>query len=135
MKIVVVASVAPVVSPPMTPPRPSARASSALTHMLEVTVREGTCAKAFRDERGERYFGAMRIAAKTGTLDRSSPGRLFSWFAGFAPSDRPQVAVAVMLANDRRWWRKGNQVGRDILRAWFARHGHFGVSRPLASGR
>jgi len=91
-----------------------------LTRMLEVTVREGTCAKAFRDERGNPYLGRMRIAAKTGTLARSNPTRLYSWFTSFAPSDHPEIAVAVMLANEARWWQKGNQVGRDILRAYFA---------------
>jgi cell division protein FtsI/penicillin-binding protein 2 len=100
-----------------------------LTSMLEVTVREGTCAKVFRDERGARYLGRMPVAAKTGTLARGTPTRLYSWFTGFAPSDRPQIAVAVMLANDARWWQKGNQVGRDILRAWFSRRGR-GVSAP-----
>lgn len=99
------------------------RASTArtLTRMLELTVREGTCAKAFRDERGGPYFPHMRIAAKTGTLVRTNPTRLFSWFASFAPSDHPEIAVAVMLANETRWWQKGNQVGRDILRAYFAK--------------
>jgi penicillin-binding protein A len=98
------------------------RASTAtkLTRMLELTVREGTCAKAFRDPRGNLYLGHMRIAAKTGTLAKSNPTRLYSWFTSFAPSDHPEVAVAVMLANETRWWQKGNQVGRDILRAYFA---------------
>ncbi|MBI5537914.1 MAG: penicillin-binding protein [Deltaproteobacteria bacterium] len=91
-----------------------------LTRMLELTVREGTCAKAFRDERGSPYFPRMRIAAKTGTLAKANPTRLYSWFTSFAPSDHPEVAVAVMLANETRWWQKGNQVGRDILRAYFA---------------
>ena len=36
-----------------------------------------------------------------------------------APADRPEIAVAVMLANDERWWQKGNQVGREVLRAYF----------------
>jgi penicillin-binding protein A len=100
-----------------------------LTHMLEITVREGTCAKAFRDERGNPYLGHMRVAAKTGTLARSGPSRLYSWFTAFAPSDHPEIAVAVMLANDAHWWQKGNQVGRDILRAYFAGHRR-GVTAP-----
>lgn len=99
--------------------RPST--ARALTRMLEVTVREGTCAKVFRDARSRPPFKGMHIAAKTGTLQRSDPNRLYSWFAAFAPSDHPEVAVAVMLANDERWWLKGNQVGREVLRAYFDR--------------
>lgn len=97
--------------------RPST--ARALTRMLEVTVREGTCAKVFRDVRGRPPFNRMRIAAKTGTLARSDPRRLYSWFTSFAPANRPEIAVAVMLANDERWWQKGNQVGREVLRAYF----------------
>jgi cell division protein FtsI/penicillin-binding protein 2 len=47
------------------------------------------------------------------------PKRLVSWFAGFAPSRKPEVAVAVLLANDEKWWRKGNEVARDVLDAYF----------------
>jgi penicillin-binding protein A len=100
-----------------------------LTRMLELTVREGTCAKVFRDPRGGLYLGHMRIAAKTGTLVRTNPTRLYSWFASFAPSDHPEIAVAVMLANETHWWQKGNQVGRDILRTYFAKKRR-GVTAP-----
>jgi cell division protein FtsI/penicillin-binding protein 2 len=105
--------------------------AAALTRMLEVTVREGTCARAFRGSRGDRYLGRMRVAAKTGTLASGSPARMYSWFAGFAPADRPAIAVAVMLANDLSWWQKANQVGRDVMRAYFAERGVSGVSHPL----
>ena len=106
-----------------------ASTAQALTRMLEVTVREGTCAKVFRDERGGRYLGRMHVAAKTGTLARGTPNRLYSWFTGFAPSEHPEIAVAVMLANQAHWWQKGNQVGRDILRAWFSRR-YRGIRAP-----
>ena len=105
--------------------------AGALTRMLEITVREGTCAKAFRDSTGRPYLGGVRVAGKTGTLARGRPTRMYSWFAGFAPSNRPEIAVAVMLANDVSWWQKGNQVGRDVLRAYFARKGTAGVKHPL----
>jgi len=108
--------------------RPST--ARALTRMLEVTVREGTCAKVFRDVRSRPPFNGMRIAAKTGTLQRSDPNRLYSWFTAFAPSDHPEVAVAVMLANDERWWLKGNQVGREVLRAYFERKRATAPRRP-----
>lgn len=113
----------------------SASTAAALTRMLEVTVREGTCARVFRDSHGRPHFGRMRIAGKTGTLARGNPTRLFSWFAGFAPSNRPEIAVAVMLANEVRWWQKANQIGRDILRAHFSRKRTSQVSHPLHRSR
>lgn len=120
-------------------PPPKVTSSRALTastarqlrRMLEVTTREGTAAKAFRDAQGNRYLGNRSGGGKTGTLSRGKPRRLFSWYAGYAPNNNPEVAVAVMLANEHRWWRKGNEVARDILRAYFARQNVRGVTHPV----
>ncbi len=110
------------------------RTSSArqLRRMLQVTVREGTAAKAFRDPQGNRFLGRRHGGGgKTGTLSRGKPHRTFSWYAGYAPTNDPEIAVAVMLANKPRWWRKGNQVARDVLRAYFARKSVRGISHPI----
>lgn len=108
-----------------------ARTANTLTRMLEVTVREGTAARAFRDSSGRRYLGRHGGVGKTGTLSHGK--RLYTWYAGFAPADRPEVAVAVMLGNGDRWWRKANQVARDVLRAYFARQQVAGITHPLRS--
>lgn len=94
----------------------SAATARTLTRMLEVTTRSGTSAEAFRVIEGRPN---VHVAGKTGTLSTENPSRLVSWFAGFAPADRPQVAVAVLLANDQKWWRKANEVARDVLDAYF----------------
>jgi len=119
--------------PPRVESTRALRASTArqLRSMLEVTTREGTAAKAFRDARGNRYLGTRSGGGKTGTLSRGKPRRLFSWYAGYAPNNNPEVAVAVMLANEHRWWRKGNEVARDILRAYFARKQVQGITHPV----
>ncbi|HEU4406946.1 MAG TPA: penicillin-binding transpeptidase domain-containing protein [Polyangiaceae bacterium] len=93
-----------------------------LARMLAVTVRRGTSAKAFRggdDELSPDDGLWRRVAGKTGTLVGGRPRRMYSWFAGFAPTGRPEVAIAVLLANDERWWTKANVVARDALRAYF----------------
>ncbi|MFO0549061.1 MAG: penicillin-binding transpeptidase domain-containing protein [Polyangiaceae bacterium] len=87
-----------------------------LVRMLEVTTRSGTSAKAFAPQEGKP---TLSVAGKTGTLLYKKPKRLVSWFAGFAPSREPEIAVAVMLANDEKWWRKGNEVARDVFDAYF----------------
>ena len=94
----------------------SAATARTLTRMLEVTTRSGTSAEAFRVIEGRPN---VHVAGKTGTLSTENPSRLVSWFAGFAPADRPQVAVAVLLANDQKWWRKANEVARDVLDTYF----------------
>lgn len=95
----------------------TASTAKTLTRMLEVTTRAGTSAEAFRPEPGKTR---LRVAGKTGTLATDNPARLVSWFAGFAPADKPEVAITVMLANDHSWWRKANEVARDVLDAYFA---------------
>ncbi len=91
-----------------------------LTRMLEVTTRAGTSRKAFRAMDGRPH---LSVAGKTGTLALDQPKRLVSWFAGFAPSKNPEVAISVLLANDEKWWRKGNEVARDALDAYFRERG------------
>lgn len=88
-----------------------------LVRMLEVTTKSGTSKKAFEEKDGKPK---VSVAGKTGTLALESPKRLVSWFAGFAPSRKPEVAISVLLANDEKWWRKGNEVARDVLDAYFA---------------
>ena len=94
-----------------------------LGRMLSVTTRSGTSAKAFHKADGETYFPKMSIAGKTGTLIGGSPTRMYSWFAGYAPAKKPEVAIAVLLGNDVKWWKKGNEAARDMLVAYFGEQG------------
>lgn len=101
-----------------------------LTRMMEVTVHSGTCREAFTAEDGKSYLGDVRVAGKTGTLQPHEGEPLTSWFVGFAPSRAPRVAVSVLLENGVGWRRKANEVGRDVLRAYFAERGTRGVTLP-----
>ena len=80
--------------------------------MMHLTTTLGTARKSFRDHKGHPYL-PVEVAGKTGTLfhrgrpqDPALPstqlspedGRIgYSWFVGFAPVDRPQIAFAVLL--------------------------------------
>lgn len=108
----------------------SANSAWRLTRMMEVTVHSGTSLAAFSDERGQSYLRSVRVAGKTGTLRASPKGPTTSWFIGFAPSRRPQIAISVLLQNGAIWHRKANEVARDILRAYFAARGVRGVTAP-----
>lgn len=92
-----------------------------LNRMLQVTTKRGTCVKAFHHADGTRALPNVAVAAKTGTLVGKKPARMFSWFASFAPANKPEIAVAVMLANDLTWRTKANVVGRELLEAYFAK--------------
>ncbi len=100
-----------------------------LTRMMEVTVHSGTSLEAFTMPTGQSYLGAIRVAGKTGTLDRPNHKSTVSWFTGFAPSRDPRVVVTVFLENSTVWRRKANEVARDLLRVYFT--GHRGVTDPF----
>lgn len=100
-----------------------------MTRMMEVTVHSGTSLEAFSRPDAQSYLGPIRVAGKTGTLQRGKSAPITSWFTGFAPSRDPKVVVTVLLQNSPLWRRKANEVARDLLRVVFA--GTRGVSHPF----
>ncbi len=105
-----------------------------LRRMMEVTVRSGTCRRAFSDPSGRPYLGNMRVSGKTGTLRPESSDGMTSWFIGFAPSQNPEIVISVMLENGNVWRHKANELARDLLRSYFHAHGRPWISDPLANG-
>ncbi len=103
-----------------------------MRRMMEVTVRSGTCRHAFADESGHRYLGNLRVAGKTGTLRPEANEGMTSWFIGFAPADKPEIIISVMLENGAVWRRKSNELARDFMRSYFHAHGHPSISDPFA---
>lgn len=107
------------------------KTARAVTAMMEATVDGGTSFQTFHDRSGRDYFPETQIAGKTGTLE--GKGYLFTWWVGFAPSDAPEVAVSVLVANRGDWRVKATQVASDLLRVYFADKGRKGVTDPLAA--
>jgi len=103
-----------------------------MRRMMEVTVRSGTCRHAFTDDSGHRYLGNIRVAGKTGTLRPEANEGMTSWFIGFAPADKPEIIISVMLENGAVWRRKSNELARDFMRSYFHAHGHPSISDPFA---
>jgi penicillin-binding protein A len=103
--------------------------------MMEVTVHSGTSRDVFSDEDGLSYLGDVRVAGKTGTLQAGDTEPTTSWFVGFAPSRAPRVVVSVLLENGALYREKANEVGRDLLRAYFAERGYRGVTMPSVLAR
>ncbi len=103
-----------------------------LRRMMEVTVHSGTSLEAFSRSSGRAHLPGIRVAGKTGTLKPDSADPTSSWFIGFAPSDKPEVIVSVLLQNGRVWRQRANEVARDVLRAHFAAQGRPGVTDPFS---
>jgi cell division protein FtsI/penicillin-binding protein 2 len=106
-----------------------------LERMMEVTVESGTARTAFHNDLGHPLLGPLKVAGKTGTLhpNDAKKDNAVSWFIGFAPARRPEIAVSVLLENGAVWRRKAAEVARDILRSHFANQGMRGVRSPFAA--
>jgi cell division protein FtsI (penicillin-binding protein 3) len=103
-------------TPPTTPVRViSPSTASTLSQMLEFVVSDnGTAVKA--------TIPGYRVAGKTGTADRiGANGRYSGYtasFIGFAPADKPEFVVAVILQNPIRGYYGGSSaapVFKDVM--------------------
>lgn len=108
--------------------------ASQVTSMMEQTVDNGTSYKSFHDRHGKSYLPDIRIAGKTGTLTKPTPeGPFYTWWVGFAPSNKPEIALSVLVANRPKWRVKATNVAADMLRVYFADKKAPGVSDPRGS--
>ena len=108
------------------------RTAWAVARMMEQTVRNGTSFKSFHDRAGRPFLPDIRVAGKTGTLARKKPNTLYTWWVGFAPARKPEIALSVLVANRGKWRVKGTHVASDMLRLYFADRGAKGVRYPLS---
>lgn len=102
----------------------------ALARMMEQSVRNGSAFRAFHDRSGRPFLPDIRVAGKTGTLIEKKNNTLYTWFVGFAPARKPEVAFAVMVANRGPWRVKATHVACSMLRVYFADQGASGVRYP-----
>ncbi|MEO7329735.1 MAG: penicillin-binding transpeptidase domain-containing protein [Minicystis sp.] len=102
-----------------------------ITTMMENTVDNGTSYKSFHDKNGKPFLPDIHVAGKTGTLIKAAEdGPYYTWFVGFAPSRKPEVAISVMVANHLKWRVKATNLASDMLRVYFADKGAPGVRDP-----
>ena len=106
------------------------RTAWAVARMMEQTVSNGTSFKTFHDRAGRPFLPNIRVAGKTGTLQTKKTGTLHTWWVGFAPADKPEVAISVLVNNRGPWSVKGTHVAANMLRVYFADKGRKGVRFP-----
>ncbi len=104
-------------------PRQVIRPATARTlgELMEYTVTQGTARGAFFDPHGKPFIPGVRIAGKTGTLNSANPFRAYTWWVGFAPIDRPRIAVAALVVNGERWRIKASYMAREAIRSYLAK--------------
>ena len=84
----------------------SAQNANALEDMMELVVANGTGTAA--------QISGVRVAGKTGTAETGRAGVNTTGFLGFAPADRPRVAVAVYVEAQRG---TGGRIAAPMARA------------------
>jgi penicillin-binding protein A len=90
--------------------------------MMEATTTVGTARNSFRDGQGNDYIQGMSVAGKTGSLTgKRSPALNYNWFIGYAPADRPEIAFAVLLANEPAWKIKAHYAARRLVQLYLER--------------
>ncbi len=94
----------------------------AVGEMMVGTTTSGTARKSFRDPQGNDYIPGVTVAAKTGSLTgKRAPALNYNWFIGYAPADAPEIAFAVLLANEPKWRIKAHYAGRRLVQIYLER--------------
>lgn len=120
----------------VTPARPkpdrvlSREVAVAIGEMMVGTTSRGTARKSFRDKQGNDYITGVKVAGKTGSLTGKKPPALnYNWFIGFAPAERPEIAFAVLLANEPKWRIKAHYAARRLVQIYLERREAIGRHR------
>lgn len=119
-------------------PRGSRRVISPATaravgHMMLRTVTDGTSRSAFLDGRGRTLLPGMAVAGKTGSLSSNNPFKAYSWWVGYAPADKPRIALAVLVVNGALWRIKSSFVARELLREYLGQPQRPNLARRTSS--
>ncbi len=104
--------------------------AAAVGEMMVGTTTSGTARKSFRDAQGNDYVPGIKVAAKTGSLTgKRAPALNYNWFIGYAPADNPEIAFAVLLANEPKWKIKAHYAGRRLIQIYVDRRGEIARQR------
>ncbi|HET9626433.1 MAG TPA: penicillin-binding transpeptidase domain-containing protein [Kofleriaceae bacterium] len=84
--------------------------AKAVSKMMLATCEMGSAAKSFGRHQ------AIHVAGKTGTLTRTEPFYMeHSWFVGYAPAEKPEIVVSVVLGNPENWHLRGHEAARRLI--------------------
>ncbi|HQD50786.1 MAG TPA: penicillin-binding transpeptidase domain-containing protein [Defluviitaleaceae bacterium] len=84
----------------------SPEVASQLTEMMVRVVNEGTGSQA--------KIKNVTVAGKTGTAQNAS-GEDHAWFVGFAPAEKPEVVVAVIIENGGSGGRIAGPIAKELM--------------------
>jgi penicillin-binding protein A len=101
----------------------SSQTAQHLGTMMELTVRAGTVAKAFRGTASDRVLRQLSIGGKSGSIDGDDPTGRRNWFVGYAQNRATGEAITIgcLLIRDRYFWIEADTFARLIMRHYFSR--------------
>lgn len=91
----------------------TAEEAAILTEMMEAVVTEGT-GSAMRTE-------GYTVAGKTGSAEFETGKETHGWFTGFAPAEKPELVISVIVEEGGSGGRAAAPVARLVFDAWFGR--------------
>ena len=91
-------------------------AAASITEAMVAAV-EGPLGRQFTT--GARVRG-VTTAGKSGTAELGGSGEPHSWFIGFAPAERPRVAIAVLVERAGRGAEVASPIAGKLMATWLA---------------
>lgn len=101
--------------------------------MMVQTCQSGTASRVFRTRRAGTPLDGIEVAGKTGSLSVDKPRYLgVSWFVAYAPADKPEVIVSVVLGNPELWYIKAHTAARILIEKALASRAVATAGKPAA---
>lgn len=91
----------------------SPQAASAMNRLMTVSVQEGYARTA--------QISGVAVGGKTGSAETGPGEKTHSWFVGYAPADKPIIAVAVIMEHKGSGTDFATPAGRDVMAAALSR--------------
>lgn len=88
-----------------------------LLDIMAATVQGGTASSAFSRSKYRKFKSF--VGGKTGTLTGNSPKGVTTWFAGVAPLNNPEIAIASVVVLDERWHIKAPNLAAEAVWAFY----------------
>ncbi len=104
----------------------SAVTAREMRRMMLTTVTEGTAQRAFRRADRNPILNRLQLGGKTGSLSGKNPPGKTEWYVGYARNQERQIAVGIVIVNDRLWRIKPSLLFRNIVEYEFS-------PRPIVS--
>ncbi len=97
----------------------SADTAQEMRRMMATTVTEGTAHRSFRRLSRDPVLSQLQMGGKTGSLTGTNPPGKTEWFVGYARSNDAQIAVGIVVVNDKYWRVKPAELAKEIFEHGF----------------